>query len=201
MLAIKYADIDFSDKTLHISRQQGKEYDPVSKTVISTEVKQKSYSSNRYIPLPDWVVEEIIVKRAWYEKMRAENPDFHDNDYIICRENGDAYYRTYFGKLLTPLLVMCGFEHIRWHDLRHIYATTLQNNSVNLKAISEFLGYASPEFSEEVYIMKKEVVWDCTILTKNWEEIKIESDKPEILKISHDNLFSDKEDYPGETSQ
>lgn len=201
MLAIKYADIDFSDKTLHISRQQGKEYDPVSKTVISTEVKPKSYSSNRYIPLPDWVVEEIIVKRAWYEKMRAENPDFHDNDYIICRENGDAYYRTYFGKLLTPLLVMCGFEHIRWHDLRHIYATTLQNNSVNLKAISEFLGHASPEFSEEVYITKKEVVWDCTILTKNWEDIKIESDKPEILKISLDNLFSDKEGYPGETSQ
>lgn len=171
-IALKYQDIDFFGKTVHISRQLGAEYDPEEDVIKKGEVAPKSYAGDRYIPLPDWVADEIIVKRAWYENARRENKDFRDSDYIICRPDGNPYHRSYFGRLFRPLLTMCGFEQIRWHDLRHIYATMLRNNAINLKAISEFLGHASPEFSENVYITQKEVAYDCTVLGNIWKDVK-----------------------------
>ena len=50
---------------------------------------------------------------------------------------------------------MCGLPPIHWHDLRHMYASVLKNNAVNMKAISEFLGHASPDFTEEVWKLSK----------------------------------------------
>lgn len=179
-IALKYKDIDFLGKTVHISRQIGKEYDPEEEIVKKREIVPKTYAGDRYIPIPDWVIDEIIVKRAWYENARRESQNFQDNDYILCRADGTPYHRSYFGRLFRPLLSMCGFEQIRWHDLRHIYASMLRNNAVNLKAISEFLGHASPEFSENVYITQKEVAYDCTVLVNVWKDVKPVPEKEEV---------------------
>lgn len=63
---------------------------------------------------------------------------------------------------------MCGLPDIHWHDLKHIYASTLKNNAINMKAISSFLGHASPEFTNEVYVHQKEIAYDCSMLQEEW---------------------------------
>ena len=66
-----------------------------------------------------------------------------------------------------------------------MYATVLKNNAVNMKAVSEFLGHASPDFTEDVYVYQKETVHDCSILTEVWENIRPEAAeaKNEVLTI------------------
>lgn len=54
----------------------------------------------------------------------------------------------------------------------------LKNNSLNVKAISKFLGHARPEFTEDVYITQKEVAYDCTVLEKYWNRMQ----KPVVME-------------------
>lgn len=55
-----------------------------------------------------------------------------------------------------------------------------------MKAISEYLGHYSPEFTEKTYVYQKEPVYDCTILSEVWEILhpdKVDNDCPEVLVI------------------
>lgn len=183
-LALKYTDIDFTAGFIHVTRQLGKSFDAEYEHVEYGEKKTKSQLGERYIPIPQWVSEEIIVKRAWYEEMKRKQTDFKDTNYICCKSDGSSYHRSYLGKPFSSLLGMCGLKQIHWHDLRHIYATMLKNNAVNVKAISTFLGHATPEFTEDVYIAAEEVAYYCTILTKIWNKLHSPQNKePELLNI------------------
>ena len=39
-----------------------------------------------------------------------------------------------------------------WHDIRHSYATLLNDQGLNLKTISKILGHGSSEITDAVYI-------------------------------------------------
>ena len=56
------------------------------------------------------------------------------------------YY--YFKKLMKKCNIDCT-KHV-WHDLRHTYATLLDQNNMNMKVVSEILGHYSEEFTNEV---------------------------------------------------
>lgn len=60
------------------------------------EIKPKTQSKGRYIPLPKWVMEEIILKRDRYEKRKSTVPNFQDLDDICCRQDGTPYHRSYW---------------------------------------------------------------------------------------------------------
>ena len=88
-----------------------------------------------------------------------------------------SFSRSHRGKHLHGLLAACELPDLHWHDLRHIYASTLKHSDINMKAVSEFLGHASPAFTEEVYITQKEIAYDCSILQEVWEEVKPTSER------------------------
>lgn len=48
----------------------------------------------------------------------------------------------------------CNIDHTKhvWHDLRHTYATLLNQNKMNMKVVSEILGHYSEAFTNEVYV-------------------------------------------------
>lgn len=172
-IGLKYEDIDFTAQTIYIHRQLGRDItDTGSQDLVTQKLATKTPNGVRAIPVPDWVIDELLVKRAWYERQKQLVPDFQDNDYIICHCNGKPFNRSSFGEDFHKLLRMCGFQEVHWHDLRHMYATVLKNNKVNMKAVSEFLGHYSPDFTEDAYIYQEEVAYDCTILTEVWENIR-----------------------------
>lgn len=166
---VKYSDIDFSDFWLHIDRQIGWELDKDG----LQEKNTKSKKGVRDMPLPKFVIDEIIIRRKHYEELKSKNPNFKDSNYICCKENGSPYYSKELKKDYDSLIKDCGLHKITWHDLRHTYATTLKNK-VNLKAISMFLGHVRPEFSLDTYIYKEpDIVYDCCkYLEKIWEQVK-----------------------------
>ena len=202
-IAIKYADIDFTAGTIYIRRQIGHKlvvYDsdditdePESNFSDVTTTTTKTQRGIRAIPVPNWVLDEILLKRAQYQKLKQEIPDFQDNDYICCRINGESYTRTSFGRQFHFLLCMCGLPNIHWHDLRHIYASVLKNNSVNMKAVSVFLGHSTPDFTENVYVHTEETAYDCSILQE--EYLKYCSREKHASKITIEYLPITDDDY------
>jgi hypothetical protein len=50
-----------------------------------------------------------------------------------------------------PLLKRAGLPQIRFHDLRHAYATLLLSKNVNPKVVSEMLGHATIAIALDTY--------------------------------------------------
>ncbi len=80
---------------------------------------------------------------------------------------------------------MCGPRKVHKHDLRYMYVTVPKNNSVNMKAVSEFLGHYSSDFTKGVYVHQDEIAYDCSIMEPLWESIRPENEE----KVGLDELF------------
>lgn len=60
-------------------------------------------------------------------------------------------------------------QHV-WHDLRHTYATVLNQNDMNMKVVSKILGHYSETFTEEDYVIHKreEIIYDLREPTEKY---------------------------------
>lgn len=176
-IGIKYTDVDFSSKKIYIYRQLGRNINESgNKSLVTQPLETKTPNGVREIPITDWIIDEIIAKRAWYTKQKKKIADFHDYEYICCHCDGRPFNRQDFLDDFKSLLIMCGLPSIHWHDLRHFYATKLKNHEINMKAISEYMGHHSADFTKNVYIYTEDAIYDCTILYKIWEETRPDID-------------------------
>lgn len=62
--------------------------------------------------------------------------NYHDNDFVCCKENGDVYSPNYITHRFSKVLEELSITKIRYHDLRHTYATIALENNVPLKVVS-----------------------------------------------------------------
>lgn len=91
---VKYSDVDYINRTLKVQRQLGKKIktkkeDFAPKTYTKQEVRLKTPSSYRDLPIPDYVFEAILEQRKIYERNRSRRTTvFDDSGYICCSVTG-----------------------------------------------------------------------------------------------------------------
>lgn len=176
-IGIMYSDVDFTSNSIYIRRQLGRDIKNESKeNLITEQMATKTPNGVRCVPAPDWVIDELLVRRAWYEKQKQTVSGFQDSHYIICHCDGRPFNRSSFYRDFHKLTCMCGLPEVHWHDLRHMYASVLKNNAVNMKAVSEFLGHYSPDFTEDVYVHENVQAYDCSMLSEVWENCRPKND-------------------------
>lgn len=166
---LKYSDIDFVRQKLHVTRQLGRvansddiEFAPKTKT--KQEIKLKTESSERILDIPDFLFEEILKERKQYEKNRnRRKKEFQDLDYICCSTYGRPRSIQYNQAPFKKILKENNLPDIRWHDLRHSYATLLLKNDFNLKAISKMLGHSKEIVTADNYINNQEIIADGVV--------------------------------------
>lgn len=157
ILGLKYSDIDYINRTISIERQLGravntKKEDFAPKTFTKQEIKLKTSSSRRELPIPDYVFEAIMEERKQYEKRRSRRKkEFQDLDYICCSSYGRPRSKDFHWKHYKKLLKDTGLPDIRWHDLRSIFCTLLLKNDFSPKAVSKLMGHSKEIISVDVY--------------------------------------------------
>ena len=165
IIGLKYSDVDFNNKTLHVQRQLGIDLSRENiapKTKCKQEIDLKTRSSNRVIDIPDMVFNAIMEERQIYEKNRRRRQvSFQDLDYICCSSYGSPRSASYCYPHFKKLLMEANLPNIRFHDLRHTYATLLMKQDFSVKAISNSLGHAKTIISVDVYGDKQEIIADC----------------------------------------
>lgn len=172
-IAVKYCDIDWCNGILHVYRQLGRitmETDGIEGRIITQEIKTKTRSGQRDIPLADFLIDELILARQKYETFRKEISDFQDLDFVCCHENGLPFNRNFIEKRFKQVLKLCNLPDMRWHDLRHTYATTLKQSDISLKAIAVCMGHNDINITNDVYINLPEEIYDCTKELENFIE-------------------------------
>jgi len=164
---VKYSDVDYKNHTLTIERQLGiaKGSDKAKlppKTYTKQEIRPKTESSCRVLPIPDVVFDAILEQRKIYESNRNRRKRgkyvFQDLDYICCSSYGRPRSKNYHWKHYKALLQKANLPDIRWHDLRSTYCTLLLKNGFSPKAVSKLMGHAKEIITVDVYGDNKNIM-------------------------------------------
>lgn len=155
--AVKYSDVDYINRTLSVERQLGKALNRNpngidEKSTTKSELPLKTSSSQRQLPIPDYVFEAILEERKKYERnRRRRQSQFLDADFICCSNYGKPRSKDFHWPHYKELLRKTGLPDIRWHDLRSTYCTLLLKQDFNPKAVSKLMGHAKELITMDVY--------------------------------------------------
>lgn len=151
LIALRYRDVDYNKKVLHVTAQAGRPID-ISGLEKGSRTKQrldtKSRNGIRDLPVPDFVLDEIAAScKRWTQSPEAEGKDAGEVT-IWHRADGTAYNRRSYKDDFNSLKKLYGLpDDFHWHDLRHVYATLMVHYQVNIKELAVVLGHSSGIFT------------------------------------------------------
>lgn len=136
LLALLWTDLDVESMTISVTKQ-------VNRINGQLKVSQpKTSNSIRTIPIPKQAVDLLIL----------EHEKHPDNPYMFpSPKTGTMYDPDSFRHTHEKILAAAGIEHIRFHDLRHTFATLSLQNGVDVKTLSNTLGHYSAGFTLDTY--------------------------------------------------
>lgn len=148
IVGLHWDDIDFKNKKITINRSV---YYLGGEGV--NEKSTKTDSSNRTIAISGICFDLLKQWRAEQGKMRLALGDkWNGSENIFTTDDGRIMNPTTGPKWFSEFLKKHGFPHIRFHDLRHTFATLLISYNVDVKTVSHKLGHASPTTTMNFYV-------------------------------------------------
>lgn len=138
LCALKWADIDFVNKTLTVRRTVQRLYveNAGTKTAL-VETAPKSGNSKREIPLQDAIVTLLNDFR------NAKEYVFGGDKPLDPRTMQNHYKK---------ILKEAGVDYKNFHTLRHTYATNCIEGGTDVKSLSEMLGHSSVKITLNYYV-------------------------------------------------
>jgi integrase len=147
LLALKWQDINFDTRSLHIRHSMG--YIP-GKGYL--EFEPKTSKGRRKVVLPPFVCQALKQhhKRQLEARLKVGSR-WQDRDLVFCNRYGGyldpAHLRQRFDKLLRE----ASLPDVRFHDLRHSAATILLSMGVPAKVVQEILGHSQISMTMDIY--------------------------------------------------
>ncbi len=134
LLGLRWSDVDWFNNQIHIQRT----YNNQSWYDVKTE------TSNRKIDLGPAMMTEL-------KKWKLAYPPC-DLDLVFPNEaGGPINHNNMCYRYFEPALKKAGIGKVRFHDLRHTYASLLIEQGENIKYIQNQLGHSNPTVTLNVY--------------------------------------------------
>lgn len=130
--------VDFLRRTLRVDRQLIDRN--VAEPVLAAP---KTASSHRTIPLAAFVVEALSAHVARFPREPGE--------LVLLDPDGLPVASGRFGHQWRQAVKAAGAPGLRYHDLRHTFASTLLSRGVSIKAVADWLGHATPTVTLSTY--------------------------------------------------
>lgn len=137
LVALLWSDLDIKNRTISVSKQYIK--NPNGELTLS---RPKTETSVRKVSIPQMAVDLLIQEHEKHPR----------NPYMFPSPiTGEMYYPDSVVNLHKKILKDAGLEHIRFHDLRHTFATLALQNGVDIKTVSSMLGHYDAGFTLRTY--------------------------------------------------
>ena len=136
LLGLKWADVNLEQCNLRVQRQVCR----INGEVV--EVPLKTKNSYRTISLGTDAVEILQVQKR---KVNGAS------DYVFPSQTGGPISPDSVLHMLHRILKRAGLPKVRFHDMRHTFATLAIQNGVDIKTVSGMLGHYSAGFTLDTY--------------------------------------------------
>ncbi|MBR1444795.1 MAG: site-specific integrase [Firmicutes bacterium] len=147
LCALQCSDIDFENEILTVrktvQRVKNVDSDSKSKTKVIIDTP-KSKSSLRKIPLPKKLLDNLKRFIAVNEK--------NSDDYIFSMDNKNPIDVRTIQKKFNEVLKKCNIRKVKFHILRHTFATKWADSNFDVKSLSEILGHSSINITLSLYV-------------------------------------------------
>ncbi|MBQ3427986.1 MAG: site-specific integrase [Clostridia bacterium] len=134
LLGLRWSDINFDQKYIHVCQSM---CDGIEKG-DKPDMKLKSQSSDRYIPVDD----ELL-------KYLSDIPHTSDKVFPYCSARA---YGTHICRVLKRMSKECELPYVTLHELRHTYGTVLREKGVDIYTIQKLLGHSSVDVTAKIYV-------------------------------------------------
>ena len=136
LLALLWSDLDIENQTIRVNKQVMGRH---GELIVSTP---KTAHSIRTIDISPQAIQLLQEEHALHP----------DNPYMFPSPvTGTMYHPDTAGRIHKKLLKEAGIEDVRFHDLRHTFATVALQNGVDIKTLSNVLGHFSSGFTLDTY--------------------------------------------------
>ena len=135
LLGLKWEDIDLERGDLRVRRQVSR----INGEVVEAPLKTK----NAYRTLP--LAEDTVGVLKEQRKKVGNSP------WVFPSPNGGPISPDSVLHMLHRVLKRAGLPKVRFHDLRHTFATLVLQNGVDVKTVSGMLGHFSAGFTLDTY--------------------------------------------------
>lgn len=137
LVALRWDNLDAKNRTISVSKQYIR--NPNGEVALS---RPKTETSIRRVSIPQEAVDLLI----------QEHDKHPDSPYLSpSPATGEMYYPDSVVNLHKKILKDAGLPHIRFHDLRHTFATLALQNGVDVKTVSSMLGHYDAGFTLRTY--------------------------------------------------
>ena len=135
LLGLKWEDIDFEHGSLRVKRQIAR----INGEIVEAPLKTKN--AYRTLPLADDTIQVLKQQR----KKVGSSP------WVFPSPTGGPISPDSVLHMLHRVLKRAGLPRVRFHDLRHTFATLALQNGVDIKTVSGMLGHFSAGFTLDTY--------------------------------------------------
>ena len=135
LLGLKWEDIDLERGDLRVRRQIAR----INGEVVEAPLKTKN--AYRTLPLAEDTVSVLLEQK----KKVGSSP------WVFPSPNGGPISPDSVLHMLHRVLKRAGLPKVRFHDLRHTFATLALQNGVDIKTVSGMLGHFSAGFTLDTY--------------------------------------------------
>ncbi len=140
--ALKWSDIDFETKIIRVRRNVERVYDVFNKKTYITIHDGKTESARRDIPITGEVLK--LMK----DFSRVSLPDY----YVVTCSEKLLEPRTFRNRYRNFILNKVGLSHcLKFHAMRHTFASKLVESDVPIKIVSEILGHSDVSITLNTY--------------------------------------------------
>lgn len=134
LLGLKWEDVDLANGVIHVKRQVARIDGKVKEVPLKTKNSYRNISISK----------DAVTMLKEMEKHRV-------CEYVFPSPNGGPISPDSVRHMLHRVLKRAGLPAVRFHDLRHTFATLALQNGVDIKTVSGMLGHFSAGFTLDTY--------------------------------------------------
>jgi len=136
LLGLHWRDVDFDNQLIHV------------RTALNRKRRDVPPKTER-------AVRDVILMPALAQALRRHKTETRFNrpdDYVFTTRTGTPHHAPHIGlRALKPALQKAGLPPVRWHDLRHTFASLLIAGGANITFVSRQLGHTSSQITLGIY--------------------------------------------------